>query len=190
MTHPPSIGPLGIYGWFDFQDVYDMAVRRFALRPCRFVEVGCWEGCSTSWLAKRLMDWGSGGVIFAVDTWEGSYDQADLCQWAKDRDIYAAFLRNMLDRNMLGTVCPIRMDSVKAAKLFHKAELDFVFLDACHDYEAVKADIKAWLPKVRPGGILAGDDWENRLHPGVTQAAAELLQPIRQLGRSWVHEVM
>ncbi|CAK0856203.1 unnamed protein product [Prorocentrum cordatum] len=37
--------------------------------------------------------------------------------------------------------------------------LDLVFLDARHDYEAVAADVVAWRPKVRPGGILSGHDF-------------------------------
>jgi predicted O-methyltransferase YrrM len=34
----------------------------------------------------------------------------------------------------------------------------FVFIDADHRYDAVRADIKAWIRKIRPGGILAGHD--------------------------------
>lgn len=49
--------------------------------------------------------------------------------------------------------------------------LDFCFIDASHDYESVLKDLKAWAPKVRPGGILCGHDinWE-----GVETALKEL----------------
>ena len=36
--------------------------------------------------------------------------------------------------------------------------LDFVFLDASHEYKDVKDDIEHWLPKVKIGGTLGGDD--------------------------------
>ena len=37
---------------------------------------------------------------------------------------------------------------------------DFVFIDGDHRYESVRRDIQAWLPKVRPGGIMGGHDCE------------------------------
>ena len=39
---------------------------------------------------------------------------------------------------------PIRLPSVKAARCFEDGELDFVFIDGEHSYEAAKADIEAW----------------------------------------------
>jgi hypothetical protein len=32
-------------------------------------------------------------------------------------------------------------------------------LDACHTYEAVLADLNAYLPKLKKGGIMAGHDF-------------------------------
>jgi predicted O-methyltransferase YrrM len=39
------------------------------------------------------------------------------------------------------------------------SSLDFVYIDAGHDYNNVKCDLAAWAPKVRPGGIIVGDDY-------------------------------
>jgi hypothetical protein len=36
---------------------------------------------------------------------------------------------------------------------------DFVYIDATHIYEAALADLRAYLPKVKKGGILCGDDY-------------------------------
>lgn len=43
-------------------------------------------------------------------------------------------------------------------------------LDGDHSYEAVCADIDAWLPKMKPGGYITGDDF---LWPGVKKAVFE-----------------
>jgi cephalosporin hydroxylase len=43
-------------------------------------------------------------------------------------------------------------------KEFKDASLDFVYLDGDHQTDAVVADIDAWKPKIRKGGILAGHD--------------------------------
>jgi predicted O-methyltransferase YrrM len=65
------------------------------------------------------------------------------------------------------------MKTVSAASLFGDKAFDFVFVDADHTYEGVRADIDAWLPKVRPGGWLMGHDFNPRDFPGVVQAVNE-----------------
>jgi len=64
----------------------------------------------------------------------------------------------------------VHMDSVKAACQFDDASVDLVFIDADHSAQAVYADLEAWFPKVRPGGIVSGHDYASRNHPGVKPA--------------------
>ena len=52
-------------------------------------------------------------------------------------------------------------DSVAAAQLFPDQSLAWVHIDARHDYASVSADIAAWAPKVRAGGWLSGDDFND-----------------------------
>lgn len=49
--------------------------------------------------------------------------------------------------------------SVDAAKKLQDGCLDFVYIDSNHELSHVVADIAAWSPKVRVGGIVAGHDW-------------------------------
>ncbi len=53
----------------------------------------------------------------------------------------------------------IREFSVDAAAQIPDRSLDFVYIDAAHDFANVAADLRAWSPKVRIGGIVAGHDY-------------------------------
>lgn len=69
----------------------------------------------------------------------------------------------------------VKAYSVDAARDVPDESLDFVYIDAAHDYENVKIDINVWAPKVRVGGIIAGDDFYDfpSGKGGVMQAATE-----------------
>ena len=60
-------------------------------------------------------------------------------------------------------------------------DVDFVFIDAEHTYEAVKADIEAWWPLVRVGGFLTGHDFSARFR-GVKRAVIE------RFGKALLHD--
>ena len=67
-------------------------------------------------------------------------------------------------------VAQIRLDSVEAARQISET-LDFVYIDGDHSYEGIRADLEAWFPRVRPGGIIAGHDYGQPAFPGVKAAA-------------------
>jgi predicted O-methyltransferase YrrM len=88
-----------------------------------------------------------------------------------------------LPKELEATLAPIahvlgpkrRGISWEQAAAFEDASLDYVMIDADHAYEAVAKDIAAWLPKIRPGGILAGHDYTPEI-PGVCQAVTEAFE--------------
>lgn len=49
---------------------------------------------------------------------------------------------------------------------------DVVVVDAAHDYESVCRDLDAWLPKMKPNGLIIGHDYGGKFH-GVTRAFDE-----------------
>lgn len=62
-----------------------------------------------------------------------------------------------------------RQFSLEAVKTVPDGSLDFVYLDAAHDFQSCTNDIAEWGKKVRPGGIIAGHDysryrWPNTIH--------------------------
>ena len=176
-------------GWFDYADLYDRAVED--ARPGDpLVEVGVALGRSVAYLTRRAIDSGKGLHIVAVDVWQtdprpppgtpttdedwmgwtGRYHEL----WERHGGTFAVFLAGMTEhaREELEALSVVRLPSVQAARAFADRSLAFVFVDAEHDYGNVKADIAAWLPKVRYGGMLAGHDYAPQ-YPGVRQAVDE-----------------
>jgi predicted O-methyltransferase YrrM len=51
-------------------------------------------------------------------------------------------------------------------------QADVIHIDAAHEYDDVKEDIRLWWPLVRPCGVLLGDDYTH-YWPGVVQAVDE-----------------
>jgi predicted O-methyltransferase YrrM len=98
-------------------------------------------------------------------------------------DIYDLFLENMGERKYN----VIKGESKVAAKMFLKESLDVVFIDLTHTYEAVKEDIKLWLPKVKKGGFIAGDDYHENWK-GVIQAVDELLPRATFIDDCWIYQ--
>ena len=64
----------------------------------------------------------------------------------------------------------IRKTSLDAVKEFLDESLDFIFLDASHDFDSVFADISSWFPKIKKRGIFMGHDWDHGNFPGSTKA--------------------
>lgn len=50
--------------------------------------------------------------------------------------------------------------SETAVRIFKKESLDFVYIDANHDYEYIKQDMEMWWGKVKKGGVLGGHDMD------------------------------
>ena len=122
-----------------------------------------------------------------VDIWTGAgvVGEYDADESVKQQTLYDEFLAYMKPAEGLYT--PVKEWSDKAAALYADASLDFVFIDAGHTYENASADIKAWLPKVKPGGFIAGHDYGSA--PGVNRAVNELLTGFDVDINSWIVQV-
>lgn len=157
--------------WFTFPSLYSRMARRFP-SGSTFVEVGSWKGRSSAHMAVEIANSNKDIRFYCVDTWEGSkeHQSQDLS------NLYQTFLDNM--RPVERHYFPLKLTSLEASRKFRDESLDFVFLDASHEYEDVREDILAWLPKVKPGGVLAGHDYYlgHNYFPGVKRAADELLE--------------
>jgi hypothetical protein len=167
-----------IQGWFSYEHFYKEAIEKYQ-DGSHFVEVGSWKGKSTVFMAVEIANSDKNIKFDCVDTWQGSLDEEphrnDPC--IINCTLYDEFLKNI--EPVKHIVNPIKSTSVEASKLYNDASLDFVLIDASHIYEDVCDDICSWLPKIKTGGTLAGDDYSEQW-PGVIRAVNELI-PMGQL---------
>jgi predicted O-methyltransferase YrrM len=139
-----------IEGWFSFGDLYRDAVYN-AKDGAVFVEVGSWKGRSAAFMAVEIINSKKKINFYCVDSWQG-----DISGGLKNIDVYDEFISNMKD--VLYSVKIIRKLSTQASKDFEDKSIDFIFIDASHDYESVLEDIRHWYPKLKEGGTIAGHD--------------------------------
>ena len=144
-----------IGGFFFFQDAYKRLVQE-APDNSHFVEVGAYKGRSTAFMAVEIINSGKKIKFDVVDHWMGSSEHNDDID-VQNKTLYETFIKNL--EPVSDYLTPIRKDSVDAADEYANNSLDLVFIDASHDYDSVNEDIKAWLPKVKPGGYIGGDDY-------------------------------
>lgn len=68
----------------------------------------------------------------------------------------------------------IKKLSMEAVGDVEMESLDFVYIDGHHGYEFVRDDLREWGKRVRPGGIISGDDYSENAG-GVVKAVDEYL---------------
>lgn len=174
-----------IQGWFDYEDLYSKIVKDLS-DGSHIVEIGSWKGKSTAFLAVEILNSRKNIKFDCIDTWKGSKEHG-LSNDTEYNQLYDTFISNI---SPVKSICnPIRSTSIEAASLYKDLSLDFVYIDASHDYENVKLDIQSWYPKIKLGGIIAGHDYEPRWS-GVVQAVNEAFKskPFYIQNISWVHK--
>jgi hypothetical protein len=108
------------------------------------VELGSYMGESSLIFAQEFPN----GTIHCVDSWVGGFDDTDTCSHDDYQYIEGQFnLRIGLVNNIIKHKCLSTEISL---------ECDLVYIDACHTYECVKADILHWKPLTK---VISGHDY-------------------------------
>jgi hypothetical protein len=174
-----------IPGWFRWRSAQEDAACHFP-DGSRFVEVGNYLGRSLCSLGEVTRLSGKRFTLIGVDTCRGSgpegpcgkdYHAAAVAQGGGT--LAGALHKNVIDCGYGDLISLIVADSVVASTFFPERSLDWVHLDAIHDAEHVKADIRAWLPKLKPAGWLSGDDYDDSKWPEVVSTVREVLPDAR-----------
>ena len=135
-------------------------LEEYAKAECwtRLAEIGVHKGTTFGWLLRTCPDL----TVIGVDIWDEYFN------WGAKRERTvpeAEALENY--RRVLGVAKPYgaraiilkgRSTDPKILAQVSDGSLDCVFIDANHTYEDVYAEIMAWRPKIRAGGMLSGHD--------------------------------
>ena len=122
---------------------------------------GTWVelGVCTALFSKELIEKGDPKKLIMVDLWG-------------DIDIYSDVVASDNFLQTIDRISPYssrveiwRMLTTEAADLVPDGSISFIYVDASHQYTDVLADVTSWWPKLRLGGVIAGDDYYNGYVP-------------------------
>jgi predicted O-methyltransferase YrrM len=127
-------------------------LQRTEHQPGCVVEVGCWRGATTEWMAASTKR-----TVVAIDPWIG--DQNDTN--------YQAFKSRTVNRH---NVLVERKTFGEAIREWNHGPVSFAFIDAAHDYVNVSHDLAAVQQIMAPEGIMAFHDTDNIRFAGCRRA--------------------
>ena len=135
----------------------------YVLNALGLVGVGAEIGVLEGEFSEHILSHWRGERLISVDPWiemapEEYVDSCNVSQ--EDHEVLYETTRDRLAR--FGARSEIwRETADEAASRVDPQSLDFVYLDARHDYDHVLGDLQHWFPLVRPGGIIAGHDYND-----------------------------
>jgi predicted O-methyltransferase YrrM len=144
------------------------------------VEIGSNRGKSSCFLARGSKA-GNRGKVHCVDLWtlggQGEYQHLGFDEEAT----LATFRQQVADKQMKSMIVEHMGDSVEVAGDWSGPPIGLIFIDGDHRYEAVKADVEAWLPHLAPQAWVCFHDYTKTFgseithFPGVEQFVPEFL---------------
>ena len=156
--------------WFTHNANNFLAVKNILPARKQILEIGSFEGRSTVWLAKNMLD--EGGTISCLDTWAGGEEHKVI---GMDLSIVEArFDHNMAvlaEEEPTKRVNKFKSRSSVALMTLSYFTFDFIYVDGSHEARDCLSDtVMAW-ELLNKGGVMILDDygWQDRpvgpLHP-------------------------
>jgi predicted O-methyltransferase YrrM len=131
------------------------------------LEIGCYAGESTEMFLRS----GKVKKLYAVDIWDDPLNFFNNINYTHDfKEVENSFDQKVKGFNVVKYKTSIQNIPILAPNI---SDLDFIYIDANHDYEHVLADIKISISLLKKGGIIAGHDY-NKNTPGVIKAVDEM----------------
>ena len=132
--------------------------------------------------SRQIVSLAAPARLHLIDLWRHQADagyQTDLVNAgdAEQESRYRKVLADFAAEIAVGTVEVTRADSIGAAARFEQGSLDWVYVDARHDYPSVLADLRAYAPKIKANGFLLGHDFAN--HPQALKLGFGVIEAVR-----------
>lgn len=140
------------------------------------VEIGSWQGYSTSFLASAVRDSGN-GEMFAIDHFHGNEGTQDYYVVGESdlSDLRGNFQRNMESAGVWDVVNLLDMPNSEAAGQLAGRSVRFLFIDGDHTRKGVESDISLFFPMLKSGSMVVFDDFSDEAR-GVIEAVDALLE--------------
>lgn len=127
------------------------------------------EGCEL--LSNRIEMLGrlpQGGIVAEIGTYQGDFARAILDIMTPEKLLLADVTFSLCRSDVLADPRVERHEGLSVPFLQSSADasFDMIYVDADHGYDAVRADIAAAAPKVKPGGYLIFNDFARIIRPG------------------------
>lgn len=123
-------------------------------------EIGTDQGLYAEYLCQQNPNL----KLFCVDPYMAAAYELGKSGVVEDQPYFDERYKETMERVKPYNAHVIRKTSMAALNDFEDNSLDFVYIDANHDFINVAQDIHYWLKKVKPGGILSGHDYAR--YPG------------------------
>ena len=143
------------------------------------IEIGSYQGES----AELMLSTGVFDKIYCIDAWENGYDNNDVASITTETAEKAFDKRLGNDSRIV----KVKGFSYNVADQIKNNSADFLYVDGCHTYEAVKKDLEMYACKVKKNGVIAGHDYTKQFS-GLCDAVDEFLghKPSKQFcDTSW-----
>jgi len=177
-----------IPGFFDWREFYKAAFNQICEsfpepQTLQIVELGTFFGKSACFMGELIKDSHRDVHFETCDLFDTRFaNDESISDFVKfnlqnntDNSWRGLVGRYLHEAGVLPHVTVTTADSVSLASSYADDSVHMVYIDACHEYDSVHADISAWLPKIKTGGIISGHDYDRK---SVQRAVAELIGPV------------
>jgi hypothetical protein len=145
--------------WFasDGLKNFETHLKELGTRPCRLLQIGAYTGDASVWLYNNVLYNYTDSVLVDVDTWEGSDEPVhhDM-NWGTVEQIYDSKTAAARDNRQI-----VKYKGTSDSFFRNNVEwYDFIYIDGDHTAYGVIKDAVSSFEILKPGGIIAFDDYQ------------------------------